>query len=85
MLHKIVQIIKALAVFRLAGESEITRGKIAKYTGYSYSSVKRAIEIAKHRGLMSEEIAEYKSTGKYVFAVTQKGHDLMLSQLEMKL
>jgi len=85
MLHRMILIIKALSVFSVVGESRVTAGMLSDYTKIPYSTVRRTLDVMQTRGLVKQSFSLYKSTGKWVFSVTQKGSELMLSQLEMLL
>lgn len=85
MLHKIIVILKVLVIYSTVGETEATIGKIARDTGYSYSTIRRVVNFAVKRGLMSEAAVPYKATGKWIVWSTVKGYELMISQMEMKL
>jgi hypothetical protein len=73
MLHKIMVILAKMRAYYVQRLQPVTIGELARFANKPYSSVKRWLEIAENSGLIESDIRPYKSTGKRVFWLTDKG------------
>lgn len=75
MLHRVMVVLKALYRRTIFFLDPITIGELVRSTGLPYSTVRRRLETAQNSELVDSEIRPYKSTGKRVFWLTEKGMD----------
>lgn len=59
---------------------KITLGELSRVSGLPKSTCRRIIDKMEKRGLIDWEFDEYKSTGKYTYALTEIGIEFYLSQ-----
>lgn len=73
MLHRVMVVLKALYRRTIFFLDPITIGELVRSTGLPYSTIRRRLETAQNSGLVESEIRAYKTTGKRVFWLTEKG------------
>lgn len=75
MLQRLARILKTLYAHQVLLGQNCTVGELEKELGIPYSSVKRILEKAENSRLVENQVLPYKSTGKRVFQLTEKGLD----------
>ena len=83
MLHKVMRVLKSMLLLYTISPQKMTAGELQHWLGLSYSSVRRYLEIAQNSGLVDSELMPYKSTGKHVFWITEKGLEWVHSYREL--
>ena len=83
MLHKIMAILKTMRNHIVFSFAPMTVGELARWSKKPYSTVKRALEKAEASGLVEKEFRPYKSTGQWVYWITEKGFDWLADYREI--
>ena len=73
MLQRLARILKTLYAHQILLGQNCTIGELEKELKIPYSSVKRILERAENSDLVMNQVVPYKSTGKRVFQLTEKG------------
>lgn len=75
MLEQVLKILKNLYAQQVLLGKISTVGELSKECKIPYSTTKRRLIMAEKSGLVEWELVDYKSTGKRVFWLTEKGLD----------
>lgn len=73
MLAQVMLILKKLYAVQVLSGENCTVGELSRMSKIPYSTVKRRLRMAKNSDLICEELVSYKTTGKRVFWLTEKG------------
>jgi DNA-binding PadR family transcriptional regulator len=85
MFTKVVKATKAIYGTDAISGASPTVGELAKACKTSYSTMRRTLMFAQKHGLVSCEAVAYKTTGKYIFSLTDEGKNFVLKNLELSL
>jgi len=84
MFEKVLKALMAVyATDAIAGCSP-TVGELAKACKTSYSTMRRTLIFAEKVQLVEARTVDYKTTGKYLFSLTDQGRVFVLSNLELR-
>lgn len=85
MLAKLHSVIRFASLAEWINGENPTIGQVSRYSHKPYSTVKRYLEKAEKLGLVESGKVEYKTTGKTVYALTEKGIEFLKSYRELPL
>lgn len=83
MLAQVLRILKSIYLAQAGMGQNSTIGEISRSTKIPYSTVKRRLDQAYNSGYVQCEIVSYKTTGKWVFWLTDEGKDFIACSKEM--
>lgn len=73
MLAQVMRILKVLYAHQILMGQNCTVGELSRLTKIPYSTVQRRLQMAEKSELVEQEVVGYKSTGKRVFWLNDKG------------
>lgn len=76
-LEKMHQIVRFTNLVEWVNGEHPTVGQVAKASKAPYSTVKRYLEKAEKLNLVESGKVEYKTTGKRVYTLTERGHEFL--------
>lgn len=85
MLHKVMIVLRAMRALYFKIWRKMSIGEISRAAKIPYSTTRRLLDKAFNSDLVDCEIVDYKSTGKRVFWLTDKGIDWLASYRELGL